>query len=394
MAYTGLRDLVPLYALYALVVTDAGLDGGGLSLLFVWWSLTGLVAEVPSGALADVAPRRAVLCASSALTACGFAVWQLWPTPAGLALGFSCWGVGGAMVSGTWESLVHDQLVVHGRRDRYAAVIGWGEAAGWVAAVASGGLAVLLVRAGGLALVGWVSVAVMVAHAALTWVLPEPPRSGEDPDGEGEPDHGEDDRSAGADPAPTGWWATLRVGVAEASTQVAVRRTVVLVALATGLLGVEEYFPVVAVDVGVAVVDVPWFMTLVFLGQAGGAVLAGATARWAPRRLAWTMAAGGAALAGGALSGAPLGFVAMAVGYAACLLVSIVLEARLQETMSGRARATVSSASSLLSELTVIVVFSGFALLGGRLPAAAFVAVAGGMLVVQAWWVRGAPAAR
>ena len=52
-------DAVPLYPLYALLFTDTGLSGGQISLLFAIWSTVGIVAEVPTGALADRFSRRA-----------------------------------------------------------------------------------------------------------------------------------------------------------------------------------------------------------------------------------------------------------------------------------------------------------------------------------------------
>src|SRR3954453_6910795 len=53
LAYYSSRDLVPLYSVYSLLFCDHGLSLGQISSLFILWSLTSLVFEVPSGARAD-----------------------------------------------------------------------------------------------------------------------------------------------------------------------------------------------------------------------------------------------------------------------------------------------------------------------------------------------------
>ena len=55
--------------------------------------------------------------------------------------------------------------------------------------------------------------------------------------------------------------------------------------------------------------------------------------------------------------------------------VAIVAEARLQDTMSGRARATVSSVVGLASEVLSVAVFAGYALGAVWLPMSVLVAV-------------------
>jgi len=58
LAYHASRDLVPLFSVYALLFADHGVDSGRISLLFIIWSVTSFVCEVPSGAWADTFDRR------------------------------------------------------------------------------------------------------------------------------------------------------------------------------------------------------------------------------------------------------------------------------------------------------------------------------------------------
>ena len=97
---------MPLYEFYALLFADNGLSDAQISALFVVWSIVGLLAEVPSGALADRFSPRLALMAAGVLQAAGYAVWLLMPGFAGYAAGFVLWGIGGSLVSGAFEALL------------------------------------------------------------------------------------------------------------------------------------------------------------------------------------------------------------------------------------------------------------------------------------------------
>ena len=137
LGWALLADAVPLYPLYALLFADSGLSGAQISALFAIWSAVGLVAEVPSGALADRFGRRAALVAAGVLQAVGYALWiGAARTFAGFAAGFVLWGLGGSLVSGAREALLYDGLAAVGAEACYARVNGWvhGRRAGGAAA--------------------------------------------------------------------------------------------------------------------------------------------------------------------------------------------------------------------------------------------------------------------
>ena len=71
-----------------------------ISTLFIIWSVTSFLVEVPSGAWADTVDRRHLLVLSAVVYAAAFSSWLVWPTFAGFALGFVLWGVSGALMSG------------------------------------------------------------------------------------------------------------------------------------------------------------------------------------------------------------------------------------------------------------------------------------------------------
>jgi hypothetical protein len=67
-------------------------------------------------------------------------------------------------------------------------------------------------------------------------------------------------------------------------------------------------------------------------------------------------------IAWGALSGTAWGFVPIAIGYGVMQLVIVVAEARLQDSITGPARATVTSVSGFFAEVFAVAVYAGFAL--------------------------------
>ena len=137
-----------------------------MSSLFVIWSVTSFLLEVPSGAWADIVDRRTLLVLSGPIYAAGFAVWTVWPTYAGFAIGFVLWGLSSALMSGTFEALLYDSLAARGATDSYAGLLGRANSAATAASVvAIAGAAPLLAR-GGFAAVGVASVGVALLHGA------------------------------------------------------------------------------------------------------------------------------------------------------------------------------------------------------------------------------------
>lgn len=350
MGWTALSELVPYYPLYALLFLDTGLSAAQVSLLFAVWSVTGFVTEIPAGALADRWSRRGVLVAGGVLEAAGFAVWTAAPAFWAFLVGFVLWGVGGALWSGTTEALVYDGLAEVGAEQAYARVNGWMTSAELLVQVPTVAAASLLFAVGGYPAVGWVSVAVCLAAAALALRFPEAPRD----------DGGEH------------LLATLRDGVSTAVRTPGLRVVVLAVALLGGLDAVEEYFPVLAAGWGWPTAAVPFAVLVVWLGGAVGSALGGRAERLPSAWLLGALVAGAALLVLGAAWARPVAVLAVAVFYGLYLGVLVVAEARLQHRITGPHRATVTSVAGLGIELASLAVFAAWAL-GGVVAVAALV---------------------
>ncbi|NLV80196.1 MAG: MFS transporter [Rhodococcus sp.] len=357
VAYSSTREFVPLYGLYALLFADHGLSTGAISSLFVIWSVVAFVSEVPSGAWADTVSRRGLLFGSGALVAVAFALWILWPTYWGFAAGFALWGVGESLKSGTFEALVYDELAALGAEHRYTATMGYANAGEMVCVFVATTTAAPLYDIGGYALVGWVSVALIVANTALVATLPSAPRTADA------------DEFAGERSFVSRYVATVRAGTGEVRTDRVVRRAVLLAAALLAFLALDEYFGLLAREGGAATEYVPLLVALTVVGQVVGAATAGLTASMGGAAAGGVVVTGAVALAAGSVLGGVtavgvtgvLGFVAIGVGYGALHNAAIVAEARVQETMSGRARATVASLVGLVSEVVSVTVYAGFA---------------------------------
>jgi len=340
LGYYATRDLIPLYGVYALLFSDHGLSAGQISTLFVVWSVTSFVFEVPSGAWADTVDRRRLLVLSAAVLAAGFATWVVFPSYAGFATGFVLWGISGALMSGTFEALLYDELAARSATSSYGRLVGWSASAAMAAALVGIVLAAPLLAAGGYELVGWTSVAVAVVHGVLAWSLPRAPvaeRSGD---------------------SVRRYRSMLRGGLLEATRHRTVRRVLLLSSAMIGLTAYDEYFPVIARDHGSATSHVPLLVGLVTLGQLVGTALAGRTARMAPATLGAVVAVSAVLLSLGSLAGHVVGFAAIAVGYGLINNAMIVGEARLQDVIEGPARATVTSVSGLTVEVAALTLYA------------------------------------
>ena len=344
LAWAWLGDAVPIYPLYALLFADTGLDDAQISVLFALWSVVGIAAEVPGGALADRFARRTALVASSLVTALGFAVWTVWPTFAGFAVGFVLWGLAGSLESGAQQALLHDGLTHAGAADRYARVEGLLTAGRLAVQVPAAFLATGLLLVGGYALVGWVSVGLLVLAAAIGARIPEPPRPPDPTGQDGEP----------------GFRDALRDGIREAVRRPPVRAAVLAAALLGGLDAIEAYFGLLAADWGWPVAAVPVALVVISLAGAAGAAGAGWVGRRAPVLLVAAFGLFGVA----GVVAVPAGIAAVAVFFGLHRAVLVVADARLQERIEGRARATVTSVAGVAVEVVGLAVLGTWALGG------------------------------
>ncbi|MFF7531227.1 MFS transporter [Streptomyces bobili] len=342
--YAFLDEFVLLYPVYALLFADTGLSVGQMSSLFVLWSATGVLLEVPSGAWADAVSRRLLLWLGPLLGAAGFALWVFVPSYWAFAAGFVLWGARGAMGSGALEALVHDELERLGAADRYARIMGRAQAAGQVAVMTAMALAGPVFAAYGYPAVGAASVLACLLCAATATRFPE--HRG----------------PATAVPDGAGWAASLRSGLGEARRDRSVRGALLLVPAVAAVWGaLDEYTPLLARDTGAADATIPYLLVTVWAGVTAGSLLAGPAERLGRRGFGALLTASALALAVGAGAGTPAGLALVAVAFGGFQLATVLADARLQQRIEGTGRATLTSVAGLGTELATITVYGTYA---------------------------------
>lgn len=277
-------------------------------------------------------------------------LWIAWPGFAGFATGFVLWGIGSALSSGAFEALVYDGLSAAGAEQEYPRINGRLHAAGLLAQILAGVLASGLYAVGGYPLVGWVSVGCCLASAGLATQLPEAPHRSEDD-------------------TELGYLRTLQEGLTQASTRPGLPMAVLAVAALGGIDAIEEYFPLVAADLGFSTTAVPLAILAIPLVGAAGAALGGVAARLGPMGQAGLLLLAAAGLAAGGLLRHPTALLAVAVFYGLYRASLVVAENRLQQRTAASTRATVTSVAAVGTEICGLAMFGVWALGGPVLVA-------------------------
>lgn len=369
--YTFLDEFVLLYPVYALLFTDTGLSVAEITSLFVIWSVAGMVLEVPSGAWADAVSRRLLLCLGPLLAASGFALWVIFPSYWAFAVGFVLWGARDALSSGAMEALVYEELQRHGQAGRYAQVMGRASSVGLLADALAIALAIPVFAAGGYLAVGAASVLACLLCSATGLAFREHRAT-----------------TGGEDEDELGYWASMKAGLAEARGDRRVLRAVILVATVMAIWGaLEEYVPFLGTEAGVAATGIPVLVLIVWIGATGGGLLAGAARRLPERGQAVALAVAALAMAGGALSGHPAGIVPIAVAFGLFQMSGVVADARLQDSITGPSRATVTSVAGLGTNVVTLLVFAGYGTVSSMTGHGIAFAVLAAPYVLVALWL-------
>ncbi|MBD8507581.1 MFS transporter [Hoyosella sp. G463] len=350
-SYLFLQDFILLYPFYALLFADTGLSVAQITALFIAGAITVIVFEVPSGALADVLPRRWLIAAAPLFAGVAFALWVIAPSFEVFLLGFILWGFGGTLSSGALEALVYTELEQHGTAGRYAAVMGLAQAFGVFAVGASTLLAIPAMNVGGYTLVAIGSVAACVACAIAGLAMPETRRAAA-PVLPGNADH-----------ARGGYLGTIRAGIQEVRADHRLLAVIGLVAIIPAVWeSLEEYVPLLAAEHGVATADVPWVVFAVWAGVGLGGALTGRFSGLTARGTALMLA--GSTLLGslGAVLGGPIGWIALGIAFGGFQITSVLAEAWMQDRIRGTSRATITSIAGVASEILAIAVLLAYAI--------------------------------
>jgi len=328
-----------LYPLYNVMFAErGGLSTFQISLLLGIWAVIILLAEVPTGALADKYSRRNLLGLAQIIRAIGYGIWVFWPTFEGFLLGLALWGIGRSLSSGTFEALVFDELKTAGKETLYAKVLGRSESFAMFFGLGATLLAMPVFAWLGYEGVLWSSVIATILASGMAFTLPHKKKQDN------------------IEPVP---YATI---IRQAITEVRGNRALLRLIAFGVFVGVlfrifDEYASLIIKAGDVSTVLIPAVSLLVFLPVIVMDFFAYKLEKWRPVSFMVLLIAAGAALAAAGKFLGPAGLV----GFAAFMLlvkVSItVFGAKVQHAIQGKTRATITSINGLGVEAGAVIGF-------------------------------------
>ncbi len=116
--------------IFSLLFAAHGLNPLQISILISIWSATQMICEVPFGVIADMYPRRNVLILATFVFIAGMFMW-LGGNFTFYALGFVLWGMKNALMSGTMEAFVYDELKIYDKTSEYEKINGRADSVFW-----------------------------------------------------------------------------------------------------------------------------------------------------------------------------------------------------------------------------------------------------------------------
>jgi MFS family permease len=323
-------DFVFAYAIYTVFFSIRGLTVFQIGLLLSWWTLTSIVLEIPTGALADCWSRRKMLALAPLVKGLCFLTWFL----AGgsfylFALGFLLWSVGGTLSSGTSEALLYDTLVHYGKTADYEKALGRRQFYFYI------GLAVAGISGGLIASyrMDWavlLSVIPLLLSAVFALLIDEAPRT----------------ESTGE----VRYLQHIRLALGEMKSNKTLLRLVIYLLGISVLWDLEEfdqlYYRLAALPI--------WAFGIVsFVGSSLNALGAGVAYRMKHRAFVMYALPFASAVLLVLVSRFPCipGIGLLLLCYFAIVPVEVLIESRVQHSIIGISRATVTSATTLLTGL-------------------------------------------
>lgn len=342
--YRFVDDFMLIYPFYALLFVEQGLSTADVSMLFIGWSVVGILAEIPTGVIADRFDRRWVLALGQLTRALGYLMWFLVPEFWSFLLGFALWGIGGAFVSGTYEALLYDELKREGREGQYLRVSGRASGFALIGILLATLLASLAADPGyEVALLA--SVAASVVGAAVALSLPRAP--------------------AQEQVREFDYLAVTKAGFRTALSSKTLGIAIGIAAIAASAYGaLEEYSTLFISDLGFDASVVAMILVVIGATDALASFLAERISGSRPSRVYKLVLLGCALLIGASAWQAQPAIVVIGLFFFVTQAATVIAEANVQHAIDSDNRATVTSVSNLVIELVSIATFGLFALAG------------------------------
>ena len=339
-AYAFLDDFIFIYPLYQLMFASRGLSVGQISWLFVIWSVAALAAEIPTCVLADKFSRTKLLAIGQIIKALGFGTWLVWPEFWGFAAGFVLWGIGSAFDSGTFQALIYDELDAGGQRERYVRVRGRAESWRLVGNLVGTASATLIVGFGFETVLA-LSILAPVLGAVVAWTLPSAPAKEQ-------VDEIEEAQS-------------VLTGVVTAFKHPAMLGIVLFGGFVGAVYGsLEEYTALFFQAQGAALASIPLLEASLVLAAVAASFVAHRFERLGGRVFTLILGVSGAVLLASAITAPVVAIALMMSFFFTTKLVDVIFDGKLQHSITGSLRATVTSVAGFAVEILSIATYLVF----------------------------------
>jgi len=331
--YAFLDDFIFIYPLYQLMFVARGLSINQISWLFIIWSVAALATEVPTGLLADRYSRTKLLAIGQLIKTAGFLIWLIWPTFWGFALGFVLWGIGSSFDSGTFQALMYDELEALGQHENYVRLRGRSES--WrLTGNLMGTAGASLIVGFGFNTVLTLSLFAPLAAALIAWNIPQAPRREEPSD-------------------------TAEISTRQAISETFRKPAVLLIVLLGGFIGamfgsLEEYTAIFFKTVGAPLTAIPILEAILVLATVLASVVAHRFEALSTRTFIYILALSGVCLAGSTSPGGAGAVGLMIAFFFVTKLLEVIYDGKLQHSITGKLRATITSVSGFAMEILSI----------------------------------------
>jgi MFS family permease len=103
---------------------ESGIAQLGMSTLLIIMQVTKLIADLPTGIIADRYGRRNLLILANICRISFMALWAFLPSYSSFAIGMALWGISMSCLYGNTEAYIYDQLKIEKREGFFAKIVG------------------------------------------------------------------------------------------------------------------------------------------------------------------------------------------------------------------------------------------------------------------------------
>lgn len=251
--YEFFNSFLVIYPLYAIMFQNHGMNDTQISLLLIFWSVSVLIFQAPVSFFCNrYFSYKSMVIYGQSLKALCFYVWIAWPDFWGYLLGFALWGIQWSIYNTAFEALVYEELKVRNKQSQYVKICGRKHAANTVGYLLSG-LGSFLISLG-MDVIVYISIATTILSSLLIVFIPALPKI--------------------QDTCSINKWEYLADTVQFFKKAPQIMLAIILLTAIVGLIGIDEYFGLIGVQMGMPVKYVGLIFIATLLAQSLGSLSA------------------------------------------------------------------------------------------------------------------------